>query len=77
MGTTLDERPADREMSLNENKQLLLFPDAFWLEYLKIQYLTCTNADYKPSHNDDLIRFGNLTDSHHHSRDDRKDVVEE
>lgn len=38
---------------------------------------TCTDAHYKPSHNDNLIGLGNLTDSHHHSRDDREDVVEE
>lgn len=45
--------------------------------YEQLTYLTCTDAHYKPRHNDDLIGLGNLTDSHHHSGDDGEDVVEE
>lgn len=40
-------------------------------------YLTCTDAHYKPSHNDDLVGLGDLADPHHHGRDDGEDVVEE
>lgn len=48
------------------------------LNYLNSStYLTCTDAHYKPGHNDDLIGLGNLTDSHHHSWDDGKYIVEE
>lgn len=38
---------------------------------------TCTDAHYKPGHDDDLVGLGNLADPHHHSGDDGEDVVEE
>lgn len=72
MGTTLDERPADRERQLKMHKKVTLF------NYLNsCTYLTCTDPHYKSGHNDDLIGLSNLADSHHHSRDDGEDVVEE
>lgn len=39
--------------------------------------LTCTDAHYKPSHDDDLIGLRNFADPHHHRGDDGEDVVEE
>lgn len=37
---------------------------------------TCADAHYEPSHDNDLIGLGQLTDSHHQCGDNGKDVVE-
>lgn len=73
MGTTLDERPADRDGQLKLDSKMTSDP-----HYMNNRtYLTCTDAHYKSSCNDDLIGLSNLADSHHNSRNYGEDVVEE
>lgn len=74
MGTTFDDRPSDRSQRwMLRNLSLKLNH----VKNLTVKGLTGTNAHYEPSHNDDLIGLDGLTDSHHHSRNDGEDVVEE
>lgn len=75
IGTTLDERPTDEEGNRDDIKQPLVV--YIQNRLLKIKSPTCAYAHYKPGHNDDLVGLGNLTDSHHHSRDDGEDGVQE
>ena len=75
IGTTLDERPAHGGGYRGDIKQLLIM--YVQNRMLKIKYPTCTYPHYEPGYNDNLVGLGNLTDSHHHGRNDGENVVEE
>ena len=75
IGTTLEERPAVREGCWDEINFYSCLTHNKWLKIKKNP--TCTYAHYKPGNNDDLEGLSDLTDPHHHGRDDGEDVVEE
>lgn len=71
MGTTLDERPAAHR---KHNKGLHWFSKKFSQQLCSP---TCADADDEAGDDDDLEGLGDLAASHHNSRHDGEDVVEQ
>lgn len=78
MGTTLDERPAEKKKQLKTYYLKKINKNCTHSRlYEHYHSLTCTDANNKPCHNDDLKGLCDLTDPHHDSRYHGEDVVKE